>query len=567
LRLETLRTVADRAVPPRIGWLPVVALASITVALGLYALALNRLFYATSGPFYDSLSYSLALAQVYARVHDQGLGAALLAAFGMKSTVFLPWVEACFFALAMDLRRDLFVWLQLPWLFVLGLVAYRYFLRRAGCSPALALALCLPLIAIRGVFSSDGGLSDFRMDLLQYLLLSATFLAYLSIPRAPAAVGLGPWTLCGALAGLSCLARATTPVYLALGFGPLFAIDVLRQPRDVAAMLRRYGAAALTLVIVAGWFYAVNFRHLHYYYVVWNQAANAKLPLSLSLAHVGILFGQNIGWPIVAFLGLCIGLGAMHRLNAGLLLWRDLNWRALWLGAAPLAVLVASGAGLNPFVSMAAAGGLIAFGESVWVSDPGPRPRWMEAVLVGGALAASLASAATGVAAHSQAPSWVPRSSAIEALVQQLTTDISARPAGRYALCAVHSGSFDINVVESFLIFDRRLPHDADGAILFGKSVIRPGYNPDPTKVAWDSLPGAADAAKIGYRVSSILRDCDYVLLPTAASQLSPFAYVNAHVPEISRRLLASPGVARLGPAVAVTPYESVAWHRIARGN
>ena len=41
-----------------------------------------------------------------------------------------PWFEACFYALILDLRRDLFLWLQLPWFFVLGLAAYRYFFLR-----------------------------------------------------------------------------------------------------------------------------------------------------------------------------------------------------------------------------------------------------------------------------------------------------------------------------------------------------------------------------------------------------------------------------------------------------
>ena len=500
---------------------------------------------------------------------DTGFGRALLAVFSMPATVFLPWFEACFYALILDLRRDLFVWLQLPWFFVLGFAAYRYFFLRVGSSSVVALAFCLPLMAIRAVFYFDGGLSDFRMDLLQYLLLGATFLIYLSISQAAVSASLSSWAVCGGMAGLSCLARTTTPVYLLLVFGPLFAIDLLRARRNFADVLRRYATAALALILVAGWFYLLNFRYLHYYYFVWNTAANEKLPLSLSLDHVGILFGQNIGWPIVALLGICIGLGAIQRLNAGLPLWKDLNWRALWLGATPLSFLVFWGAGLNPFVSMLAATGFLVFGEAAWISPAGPRPRWMEMTLVVAALAASLLTAATGIASHTVPPGWVPKAAAIDTLLQLLTTDISQRPPGHYGLSFVHSGSIEADVVMNCLTFDKHLPYNPDGSISLGKSLIqvRNGTDRIITRVDWERLAGATDAAKIQGQVDSILRDSDYLLVPTAASQLSNLPYVNAYVPELRRRLLASGRLTPLGPAVALTPYESAGWYRINRGN
>jgi hypothetical protein len=50
------------------------------------------------------------------------------------------------------------------------------------------------LMAIRAVFYFDGGLSDFRMDLLQYLLFTTTLLVYLLIRQGPA-----PGSLTGGL--------------------------------------------------------------------------------------------------------------------------------------------------------------------------------------------------------------------------------------------------------------------------------------------------------------------------------------------------------------------------------
>src|SRR5262249_49155705 len=157
------------------------------------------------------------------------------------------------------------------------------------------------------------------------------------------------------------------------------------------------------------------FRALHYYYFVWNTAANENLPIGRSYAHLQILLGQNIGWPIIAFLGLSIVLAAIHRRAEGVPLWLALNWDALWLGASPLVFLILWGAGFNPFVSMLASGGLVIFGEAPWIGGTTmPRPQWMNFTLVLSATVASLAMAATGIANHSGAPEWVPRAAALD---------------------------------------------------------------------------------------------------------------------------------------------------------
>ena len=545
--------------------IPTAALVIITAALGIYAVALNRILYATHGPFYDSLSYSLELARVYGLVHERGLGNALFSIVDIRSTVFLPWVEACFFAPLLALRRDLFVYLQLPWLLLLGLAAYSYFLRRIRATPLLALAFCLPLMSIRAEFYFDGGLSDFRMDFFQYLLMGATFLLYLSAAQGPTRKQIAPWCCCGALAGLTCLARATTPIYLVLAFGPLLVADLLREPAEMRATIRNYGAAGSVAVLVAGWFYVANYRFLYYYYFMWNAAANEHLPLNRSIGHVGILFGQNIGWPILSFLGLCIALAGTHRLWCGLPLWRDLNWRSLWLGAAPLGFLVFWGAGLNPFVSTVAATGILVFGQTTWIANARPLPRWMEMTLVLGAALASVTTSATGIASHSSPPEWVPKAAAIDGLLGQLTSDISLSPARRYRLCFVHAGSIDSDVVRTFLIFDRRLSPGPDGSVALGKSSISARYGLDrvSTRAEWEALSGADDAAKIEFQVNSTLRDCDYVLLPTATSQLFDFFYANRYVPEIRQRLLSSGRLVPLGSAWPITPQEQTAWYRV----
>ena len=69
----------------------VVAIVAFQFMLGLYAVALNALFYTQYGPFYDLLSYDNALARMQLDARSDGVFAALSRAI-YSTTVAYPWI-------------------------------------------------------------------------------------------------------------------------------------------------------------------------------------------------------------------------------------------------------------------------------------------------------------------------------------------------------------------------------------------------------------------------------------------------------------------------------------------
>jgi hypothetical protein len=543
---------------------PIAVIAIVAFAIGLYARFLNHLFYATHGPFYDSLSYSLNLAALYWRIQEWGLAAGISHAVMVDSTVFLPWIEACFLALVSDLRRDMFVWLQLPWLFVLGAAAYRYFSSNADCSPSLAICLSVPLMAINGIFVFNGGLSDLRMDLFQYLLFGTTCIIYLSIRSYPRAARLRSWALLGVVAGLTCLVRATTPIFFFLVFAPLMVADLFERRGSIRAVLYGYGTAGIMLAAVAGWFYVIHFHYLHYYYFVWNMDANANLPIRQSVAHIWLLFHQNIGWPLSLFLCLSLLLGLVSRRLSGKPLRAQFNWRALWCGVAPISFLVLRGAGPNPFVSMISATGFLIFCATPWEGHM-YRPRWIKMALMVGSIAAVAATAAAGIANHQddRYVGWVPRSAAIAAVVDQLIADLHNRPPGTYAFSMVHSGAINTDVLINTLVFDRAEKYDANSAVSNGHWTLTSFGSAAGalTKMQWEEIPGGDDEERIRGIVQSLLSNSDYLLLPQPDSKFPSYTFVNQYALMIRERLIASGRLTAFGPIISVVPGESVVWY------
>ena len=147
--------------------------------------------------------------------------------------------------------------------------------------------------------------------------------------------------------------------------------------------------AAIMAIAICGWFYYRNFSFLKFYYVDWNQDANAHLKFTDSLRHyVNVM--QHLGWMTPAF---CLLFGmatffavgpklALRRLARPTRLLRDGHWAALYIGLAPVTMLVLRGAGLNPYVSMPACFGLLMFlltPDTRIASDQ--RPAWLSVAL------------------------------------------------------------------------------------------------------------------------------------------------------------------------------------------
>ena len=100
--------------------LGVVAIVAFQFMLGLYAVALNALFYTQYGPFYDSVSYDNALARMQLNARTDGTFAALSRAI-YSSTVAYPLDSRLHQSLDLQSRR------------VLSASGFKY-LQRPGCS-------------------------------------------------------------------------------------------------------------------------------------------------------------------------------------------------------------------------------------------------------------------------------------------------------------------------------------------------------------------------------------------------------------------------------------------------
>ena len=113
------------------------------------------------------------------------------------------------------------------------------------------------------------------MDLLQALIYSSAVIYFLLIRETDS---VPKWFLLGVLVGACCLARATTPVYIVGVFTIFFVADLFTARKTSYRIFLAYMAAAVACAITAGWFFALNYDYLRFYYLVWNTDANAKLP-------------------------------------------------------------------------------------------------------------------------------------------------------------------------------------------------------------------------------------------------------------------------------------------------
>src|SRR5277367_5640041 len=115
-----------------------ISLILVILLICVYASALNKLFYDRFGPFYDSLAYLDQLAYVISIARERGFLAAAHSVLH-TSTVLLPWLEAASLShWIVGISRAVAIWLQAPWLLVLGLTGYEYFRRCARYSCAKA---------------------------------------------------------------------------------------------------------------------------------------------------------------------------------------------------------------------------------------------------------------------------------------------------------------------------------------------------------------------------------------------------------------------------------------------
>ncbi len=565
---------ASGPTPRQLAGYAMLALLAFVIVQSGYAMALNQLYYLHHGAFYDSMAYYQSMVMIMDTTRAEGFFTGMAKA-ATDSTVFLPFGFMPFLAKWFEPTRLFATALQSAWVFGLGASLLVYFAWCRRVVLPLALALSLLFLSTHAIYFYNGGLSDFRMDLQLYLLFGITltwFLIALHQGRT------WTWLLFGFAAGLCCLGRATSPVYIGLTCLPM-ALPVFFQGHEkILATCKGVALSAVTCVVVAGWFFVLNWKHLHYYYFVWNLDANAKLPLATSIQH--LRFAWDSAGPVIlwaAFLAALIAAsewflplfrpGAEDWEKPALAWLRTIEWRALAPALAPAGYLVLSGAGLNPFVSMPSAFGLIL--TLVSLAGRWPARGWRVPVIALVALTGAGWSAVSGIESHAVSPGRFNWADAYRTIDRALVTHSATMKSDRLVVAQISCGYYHNNALASFYNFDHPLPRTREGFVLNGRQLVLLGkyvYSA-ATEVEWKVHPGATDTERIGNIAAALNAEAHFAILPTekTAGTLArdlPANYINRFTPAIRARLLATGSWVAISMPFAVTDQEDYVVYR-----
>ncbi len=528
--------------------------------LGLYASALNELFYARFGPFFDSMSYYNMLSEFQHAVREDGFVAAIRTVTA-RSTVVYPWLAFAPFADFVPMTRVIGVWIQMSASVAMHGLLFVYFYIYRGVPTVGALAYSAVFCVIAAAFFYNGGLSDFRMDYLQYLFMTATMAAYLIAIRSS---GLVWWVVLGAMAALLCLARATSPVYLVMIFGILCLADLVAEPARWRGTAARWSVVAGVVAGLAGWHYIGNFDRLYYYYFIWNSDANARLPLSESARHIDMVVrhvGLPLGYGLAAICAVTLFLALAGKRNGPP---GRFNWQPLVFSLVPVGYLVISGAGVNPFVSIVGVGGGVMF-----LLDPidrGSDARSPPLVWVGAAVLLAVLSAQNavrGIANHTRETlvgTDVPRQQGLRSLVAQILADADlSRREGPLAVATTYTGGVTSSTLHNVLVFDHGFRVVAPGTLdrngLAVTAIFRGAF---ATEVEWEAQEGDTDEDKIANLLSSYAAEIDYIIVPSDSTKLPKHVYTTRFVPLVREALVSSPEWVAIGPEIEISRIESV---------
>lgn len=506
---------------------------------------LNGIYYESHSPFYDSLSYTTGLHRVMQKARESGVVASLAMAT-QGDTVFLPYVPAALLGPVIAPSRMVGVWIQALELVVLCASLVTYLMRVERFSARTALLACAPVALMSRLWQPMGGLSDFRMD---FGLMAGywTTAAWYLISRATLARR--DFLILGVACGAACLMRATAPVYILCGMGPLALADLVRLPERGRRAVN-FALAALVACAVAGWFYALNYDYLYYYYVVWNNDTAIRLAPRRSWRH-GLLAIRHAGAAAILLAAIVraaipsMAAGSRVRLNGGR---REFGVRPeiLWLTVAPIVMLMIQGAGLNPFVSMPASLGLLLAivvpgrlaTEEIRLSDR--LTAWLTA-------AAAILAAITvtiSVAEHHD-PSrraMTSHKSILRAIADDArTTGATSVSVGASAIGPVHAAS--LHNVTLYDMQDNRAGRP-DPALPVIVSLPDPSLEVSSLAV-WRDIPGDAPEEKLrslGRRAEEAI---DYLVVPTASTcrfleQRLGHEVINRHATAMRDRLMES---------------------------
>ncbi len=523
----------------------------ISVVAGCVAAGLNAWLMQQQQPVYDSLSYLDRMHRVMSLADRDGVAAGARHAV-TGNTVCLPYLIAVLLSPCLAPARWIGTAIQAAGLliFLVGLdgLLWRSGVHRAG---ARILAM-LASQSLAVMLFTNGGMGDFRMDfslMLGYGITLSGMSGALRECDARKRWLLFFWT--GIAAGATCLVRGTAPVYLVAAAAPVCAWHLYVSRRSPVSMRRIIAGMIIlmgTAVVVAGWFYWINLEYLRYYYLVWNTDANARLPWSESIRHVQMV-GRAAGAPALVGGMFVAGLFGMwqkktsdRRFFPGGATAGGIVGEFAWYATVPVAMLVAGGAGLNPFVSMPS---VIALYVAVailtgCVADNLSRGRtvvlWTVVILaVGGAVA-------RGIKKHG----W-PKEQFMAA--HQLALDAMLVDARQSGLQHIRFGSLSVKGVHTDSLWSV-IQYDRRDSVFEGESGFMDGRRIEPARLFmrpsvadWEQVPGADDLAKYEWLLQRLPGDIDFLVLPDEATAMaiheSPSPdQINRHLPALRKKIL-----------------------------
>jgi len=542
------------------GWIAGAFLGIVALAQGFFAAHLNRLYYTTHAPFFDSMAYDIYLAQVLTAARDHGVLEGFHTAL-YCSTVALPYLTVVPAAPWTAVSRATGVWLQVPWIFALLASSYSLFRIRFRASSWMAVFLALPFTFISAVYKINGGLSDFRMDLNHYLLFGCAicwFVIALQTQR------IAHWLVCGVFIGLAALARATSPIFLALTMGAILAPRLAFHSGDRWKSLRGILLAAIFAALLAGWFFALRFHDLYNYYVVWNPDANAHFPLSKSSAHFVYALNSVGRWIVFASIAAVAVTIPWKSVSMNWLKERAslLPWEFVVAAFVPAAFLTIRGAGLNEFVAMPSAFGIVAL-------ILGTLGDWSGVGAARGALAAALLvlgcgiDAGIGLQEHALQQGY--KVAGIEIALDAVERDARQQAIAAAQISGISVGDFSTQSIQNVLIFNRGYSHFVDASASDGKLTLDADKSrlfAGVTYGEWLTIPGGNDTERVDHLVRTANSSIDYIFVPSEATVVKLETrrsqnYINRYSRWIKREILANPAWQPVSGEIAMTSSEA----------
>jgi len=492
------------------GWVTLLVL-----AMGVFAGFLNQNLYQHQAPFFDSMSYH---EQCFRAMHDakeQGVATALIENMQGTITVCLPQAMAILASIFVEPSRRVGIGIQVLFLLAFELTLLAFFRNQIGLGRAESLCGCLVFLAIGCFMLPIGGLSDFRMDLLLMLNLSTcSLLVVMALTKTNrrGAIATWLWLTAGIAVAVTCLCRATAPVYLVAMLGPVILLTVVFNRKK---LLPHCGGILISGIVAACgclWFYIVNFDHLRYYYVEWNTDANAGLSYLESLGHLRYV-RKSLGVPLLVFflVGYLLVLSKRDQRARLLSSLREFKFEIavlVWIGFAPIGILVAKRAGMNPFVSMPAVFGIVAVLVIPLLAIA--RTNFDRCSLIGGVAAVWGVSMLLGYTSHARVEfdSMKGRQDVLEAVAGE------GERKARFSVVTL--GKFNTSSLMSTLLFDVDFQKRTPSRIRWNDVDFLPKrLFQIAAQTEWDSVYGTTDQEKVESMFQLANRELDFVVIPT----------------------------------------------------